>query len=70
MGAGLDPDEDAELRRLHLLQRFGQVAARFGARYADLRGRDRRKAVRDPDDHHAGGRAAGGHDFFSPPHTG
>jgi hypothetical protein len=46
----LDPDEDAELRRLHMLTGFGMVANSIVARYDALRGRDRRKAVRNPDD--------------------
>jgi hypothetical protein len=46
----LDPDEDAELRRLHMLKGFGMVASSVVARYEALRGRDRRKAVRNPDE--------------------
>jgi hypothetical protein len=46
----LDPDEDAELRRLHMLTSFGMVASSIVARYEALRGRDRRQAVRSPDD--------------------
>jgi hypothetical protein len=46
----LTPDEDAELRRLHLLKSFGMVGNSIVSRYNALKGRDRRKAVRDPDD--------------------
>lgn len=46
---GLTPDEDAELRRLHLMRRFGDVAVRFVERYGELRGRDRRSDVREPE---------------------
>jgi len=50
MGSGLTPEEDAELRRLHFFRRFGVVASRFARRYDDLRGRDRRDSVREPDE--------------------
>lgn len=46
----LDPDEDAELRRLHMLRGFGMVAGTVSSRYEALRGRDRRSQVREPDD--------------------
>jgi hypothetical protein len=46
----LKPDEDAELRRLHMLRTFGMVAGSVSSRYEALRGRDRRKDVRDPDE--------------------
>jgi hypothetical protein len=46
----LTPDEDAELRRLHLLKSFGAVAGSITSRYNTLRRRDRRKAIRDPDE--------------------
>jgi hypothetical protein len=46
----LTPEEDAELRRLHLLKSFGMVGSSIVTRYNALKGRDRRKAVRDPDD--------------------
>jgi hypothetical protein len=48
--APLDVHEDAELRRLHVLRGFGMVAGSISSRYDALRGRDRRKAVREPDD--------------------
>jgi hypothetical protein len=48
--AHLDPDEDSELRRLHLLKGFGMVAGSVVSRYEALRGRDRRHGVRNPDD--------------------
>jgi hypothetical protein len=46
----LEPDEDAELRRLHSLRGFGMVAGTVTSRYETLRVRDRRKSVRDPDE--------------------
>jgi hypothetical protein len=46
----LEPDEDAELRRLHMLRGFGAVAGTVSSRYRELRGRDRRGKVRDPED--------------------
>jgi hypothetical protein len=48
--AHLDPDEDSELRRLHVLKGFGMVAGSVVSRYEALRGRDRRRGVRNPDD--------------------
>jgi hypothetical protein len=48
--ARLGPDEDSELRRLHVLKGFGMVAGSVISRYDALRGRDRRKGVRDPDE--------------------
>lgn len=48
--ARLDPEEDAELRRLHMLRGFGMVAGSVSSRYEALRGRDRRKAVREPEE--------------------
>ena len=44
----LNPDEDAELRRLHALAGFGNVATKVNERYGELRGRDRRREVREP----------------------
>jgi hypothetical protein len=46
----LGPDEDSELRRLHVLKGFGMVTGNIMSRYDALRGRDRRKGVRDPDE--------------------
>jgi hypothetical protein len=46
----LTPEEDAELRRLHLLKSFGAVAGSISSRYNALKGRDRRKTVREPDE--------------------
>lgn len=46
----LGPEEDAELRRLHMLRGFGTVGGSITARYETLRGRDRRAAVREPED--------------------
>ena len=48
--ARLDPEEDAELRRLHMLRGFGMVAGSITSRYDALRGRDRRRDVREPED--------------------
>jgi hypothetical protein len=48
--ASLDAEEDTELRRLHMLKGFGMVAASVVSRYDALRGRDRRRAVRELDD--------------------
>ena len=53
-GSRLSRDEDAELRRLHVLARFGAVAGSVKQRYTELRMRDRRKEVRDPEDESAG----------------
>jgi len=50
MSSGLTPAEDAELRRLHFFKRFGVVAGKFARRYDDLRGRDRRLNIREPDE--------------------
>ena len=41
--------EDHELRRLHYLAGMGAVAARMRDRYLELRSRDRRQAVREPE---------------------
>jgi hypothetical protein len=46
----LGPDEDSELRRLHVLRGFGMVTGSIVSRYEALRDRDRRKGVRDPDE--------------------
>jgi hypothetical protein len=46
----LKPEEDAELRRLHVLRGFGSVAATVHSRYEALRSRDRRKTIREPDE--------------------
>ena len=47
---GLTFEEDADLRRLHLMQQFGSVSDRFAERYTELRNRDRRDDVREPED--------------------
>jgi hypothetical protein len=46
----LDAGEDSELRRLHFLARFGGLTADLVDRYDELRSRDRRTYVRDPDE--------------------
>jgi hypothetical protein len=50
MSSGLTPEEDAELRRLHFFGRFGVVASMIARRYDELRGRDRRTSIREPDE--------------------
>jgi hypothetical protein len=47
---GLTPEEDAELRRLCALASYGQLGAAAAQLYADLRARDRRAEVREPED--------------------
>jgi hypothetical protein len=44
----LTPEEDEELRRLEALVRFGQLAAETAEIRRELRQRDRRRTVRDP----------------------
>lgn len=44
----LDEAEDRELRRLHYLAAFGGLSGGLAERYAELRGRDRRASVREP----------------------
>jgi len=48
--AGLTPDEDRELRRLHALAEFGALTEQMSELYDDLRERDRRSTVREPRD--------------------
>ena len=50
MQMGLTPDEDAELRRLNFLNRFGMVTGRFKLRFQELRARDRRTSIREPEE--------------------
>ena len=50
MQMGLTPEEDAELRRLNFLNRFGMVTGRFKLRFLDLRARDRRTSIREPEE--------------------
>jgi hypothetical protein len=47
---GLDPGEDADLRRLHYLRRFGSMADEVAERVTTLRQRDRRLEIREPDE--------------------
>ena len=47
---GLTPQEDAELRRLNFFNRFGMVTGKFKVRYNELRARDRRESIREPDE--------------------
>jgi hypothetical protein len=44
---GLDPDEDAELRRLHHLIPYAAPDSQLMKRYDELRARDRRHQVRE-----------------------
>jgi hypothetical protein len=46
----LSEDEDRDLRRLALLASYGSLAEDAAARFAELRGRDRRIEVREPED--------------------
>jgi hypothetical protein len=72
MGSGLTPAEDAELRRLHFFRRFGNVASSFARRYDELRGRDRRRSIREPDEPPltiVHGNDAGGNRLAEPPRT-
>ena len=50
MRVGLTPEEDAELRRLAALADFGALGESAAALYADLRARDRRTEIREPQD--------------------
>lgn len=46
----LTRDEDADLRRLNVLALFGELAPDAAARFDELRQRDRRSEIREPDD--------------------
>jgi hypothetical protein len=48
--AALDSAEDTELRRLHHLATFGGLSTGLAQRYAELRGRDRRRSIRAVED--------------------
>ncbi len=50
MKPGLNPSEDADLRRLSFLTRFGLLTRAFRERRIDLRARDRRERVRPPNE--------------------
>jgi len=50
MDRKLTRDEDADLRRLHVLALFGELAPDAAARFEELRQRDRRSEIREPDD--------------------
>jgi hypothetical protein len=50
MRPGLNPREDADLRRLNFLTRFGWLTRSFRERRIDLRTRDRRERVRPPNE--------------------
>jgi len=46
----LSEEEDAELRRLAALAAFGELGESAAALYDDLRSRDRRASIREPQD--------------------
>ena len=50
MEPSLTRDEDADLRRLNVLALFGELAPDAAARFEELRQRDRRTEIREPDD--------------------
>jgi hypothetical protein len=50
MERSLTRDEDADLRRLNVLALFGELAPDAAARFEELRRRDRRNEIREPDD--------------------
>ena len=50
MSAGLTFEEDAELRRLAALAAFGDLGESAAALFDDLRARDRRDTIREPQD--------------------
>jgi hypothetical protein len=43
-------EEDGDLRRLAVFEKFGMLIGETERRYDDLRQRDRREAVREPTD--------------------
>jgi hypothetical protein len=47
---GLTVEEDAELRRLAALAAYGELAPVAAESFAELRQRDRREEIRDPED--------------------
>lgn len=47
----LTPEEDAQLRRLHCLEQLGaQLAPQMRQLKDEIRARDRRELIRDPED--------------------
>jgi hypothetical protein len=50
MDGKLSFEEDAELRRLAALASFGSLGGQAAALFAELRARDRRAAIREPQD--------------------
>lgn len=50
MEKGLTVEEDAELRRLAALAAFGELTTVAAESFADLRSRDRREEIREPQD--------------------
>ena len=47
---GLTPQEDAELRRLNFFNRFGMLTGKSKMRFNELRARDRRESIREPEE--------------------
>ena len=47
---GLTVEEDAELRRLAALAAFGELESVAAESFAELRARDRREEIREPED--------------------
>jgi hypothetical protein len=47
---GLSVEEDAELRRLAALAAFGELESVAAESFAELRARDRRDEIREPQD--------------------
>jgi hypothetical protein len=45
----LTPAEDHELRRIHGLGKFGELPDTMQARFRELRERDQRRGVREPE---------------------
>ena len=50
MKTGLTVEEDAELRRLAALAAFGELESVAAESFAELRARDRREQIREPQD--------------------
>jgi hypothetical protein len=50
MKTGLTVEEDADLRRLAALTAFGELESVAAESFADLRARDRREEIREPQD--------------------
>jgi hypothetical protein len=44
----LTPDEDEELRRIHVLAQYGELPEAMQERYRELRERDQRREIAEP----------------------